>query len=306
MKRLQNRIAESRWALPITAAYGLLVCVAAGLITDGLWLQFCLLLVTTMMMAELNNTYALIRIFSRMVSCSFLVLTTMSLFVFRDLGVDVVQLCGVAFLLLIFRAYQNPTATGWVFYAFCAFSVSSIEFSQMLLFLPLWWIAMAIYVQCFSARTLIASILGLLMPYWFVAAWFIYTGQADVLTAHILSIFQFQTPFDFTIISFHQLLTFIFVFLLAVIGSVHFLMYSYQDRIRIRMCYEMFMFLDAACFIFAIVQPQNFNALFGMSIVLTAPLIGHYLALSNSKASNITSLILAAMALALTVFNLSV
>lgn len=304
MKRLQNRIAQSRWALPITAAYGLVVCVAGGLVSDGLWLQFLLLLVSTMMMAELNNTYSLIRIFSRMVSCSFLVLTTMSLFLFRDLEVDVVQLSGIAFLLLILRAYQNPGATGWVFYAFCALGVGSIEFAQMLLFVPVLWILMAVYVQCFSARTLIASILGIAMPYWFVAAWALYTGSLDFFATHFLSIFQFQTAFDFTIISFHQLLTISFVFILAVIGAAHFITFSYQDRIRIRMYYEMFMVLDVCCFVFAIVQPRHFNYLLGMAIVLTSPLIGHYLALSHSRLSNITSMMLAAAALALTLFNL--
>lgn len=305
MKRLQNRIAQSRWALPITVAYGIVVCVAGGLVTESLWLQFALLLASTVLMAELNNAYSLIRIFSRMVSCSFLVMTTMSLFLFKDIGIGVVQLSTITFLLLILRSYQNPTATGCVFYAFCALGVGSIEFSQLLLFVPLLWIVMAVYVQCFSSRTLIASILGILMPYWFVAAWLLYTGNLDFLVAHFLSIIQFQPAFDFTIISFHQLLTFMFVFALAVTGTVHFLVYSYQDRIRTRMHYEMFMVLDACCCVFAIVQTQHFDMLLGMAIVLTALLIGHYLALSHSRASNISFFALMAMAVAITMFNLA-
>lgn len=304
MKRLQNRIAQSRWALPMTVIYGFVVCVAGGLVTEALWLEFTSLLVSTILMAELNNAYSLIRIFSRMVSCSFLVLTTMSLFLFKDIGVDVVQLSTILFLLLLLRSYQDNTATGWVFYAFCALGVGSIEFPQLLLFVPILWIIMAIYVQCFSARTLFASVLGLLMPYWFVAAWLFYTNNLEFLSTHFLSIIQFQTAFDFTIISFHQLLTLVFVFVLALIGAVHFLTYSYQDRIRTRMHYEAFMVLDACCFIFAIVQTQHFNVLLGMTIVFTSPLIGHYLALSHSKVSNISFFVLAAAAVAITIFNL--
>lgn len=307
MKRLQNRIAQSRWALPVTAVYGLLVTLAAGLVTDGLWLNFALLFVSTVMMAELNNANSLIRIYSRMVSCSFLVMTTMSLFLFRSTDVGVVQITFIGFLLFLFRAYQDQSATGWTFYAFLSLGIGSVVFPQALLFVPLLWVVMAVNVMCFSVRTLFASILGLVTPYWFVVAWLFLsgTGNLSYLSAHFLSIFQFARPFDFSVISFHQLLTMVFVMLLAAIGAVHFFMYSYQDRIRIRMYYEMFIVLDAFCFVFAIVQPQHFNSLLGMAIVLTSPLIGHYLALSHSRMSNVSFMLLSAMALAVTMFNLT-
>ena len=108
VKRLQNRIAQSRWALPITIIYGLVVCLTVELMGYGQWMTFALLLVATLMMAELNNGYSLIRIYSRMVSCSFMVMITMSLTLFESVTVAVVMVAFIAFLLLIFRAYQNP------------------------------------------------------------------------------------------------------------------------------------------------------------------------------------------------------
>lgn len=304
MKRLQNRVAQSRWALPVTTVYALVVCLAGGLVTEGLWLQLALLLVSTMMMVELNNHYSLIRIFSRMVSCPFMVLTAMAVFLFKSQDVCLVQLSVIAFLLLVLRAYQAPSATGWVFYAFCALGVGSAVFPQLLLFVPLLWILMAVYVQCFNARTLVASLLGLLVPYWFVAAWFLYVGDFSYLGAHLLSVFRFDFPFGISVIDIPRMLMFVFVLVLAFIGSVHFVMFSYQDRIRIRMHYEMFMVLDAACLLFAIVQPRHFDMLLGMAIVFTSPLIGHFLALSHSRASNMTFLLLVAATLAITSFNL--
>lgn len=304
MKRyLQNRIAQSRWALPATVVYGLIICLVGGLVSDGLWLQFALLIVSTLLMATLNNTYSLIRIYSRMVSCSFLVMTTIALFLFRDLGVDVVQLSFITFLILLLRAYQDQSAVGWVFYAFTALGVGSIAFTQLLYFVPILWVLMAVNVMCFSPRTLFASVLGLIMPYWFVAAYLLYTGNLGFLSTHFLQLFQFGQVLDFTIISFHQLLTLLFVLLLAVIGAVQFVMFSYQDRIRTRMMYELFITLDICCFVFAFLQPQHLNELLGMAIVLTAPLIGHFLALTHSRLSDITSIIIAIAALAMTAFN---
>ena len=306
MKRLQNRIATSRWSLPVTVAYGLLVSLAAGLITKALWLNFALLFASATMMVELNNSNALIRIYSRMVSCSFLVMTTMSLFLFQTINVAVVQITFIAFLLFLLRSYQEPNATGLTFYAFCALGIASIVFPQILLFLPPLWIVMAIYIQSFSPRTFMSSIIGVLAPYWFVAAWLIYTGRYAWLGTHLISILQFGTPLYLVDVKLHEWLTFAYVLSCALIGGIHFIMYSYQDRIRIRLIYEMFIVLDGLTMLFALIQPQHFDCLLGMAIVLTAPIIGHWLALTSSKLSNIASMLLAAAALALTIYNMIV
>lgn len=305
MKRLQNRIATSRWSLPVTVAYGLLVSLAAGFVTEVSWQNFALLFVSVMMMVELNNSNALIRIYSRMVSCSFLVMTTMSLFLFQTVDVAVVQITFIAFLLLMLRSYQEPNATGLTFYAFCALGIASIVFPQILLFLPPLWIVMATYIQNFSPRTFLSSIIGVIAPYWFVTAWLIYTGKYAWLGTHFISILQFGTPFYLVDVKLQEWLTFALVLLCAIIGSIHFLMYSYQDRIRIRLIYEMFIVLDGLTMFFALIQPQHLDCLLGMAIVLTAPIIGHWLALTSSKLSNIVSMLLAAAAFALTIYNMT-
>ncbi len=256
------------------------------------------------MMVELNNSNALIRIYSRMVSCSFLVMTTMSLFLFRTIDVAVVQITFISFLLFLLRSYQEPNATGKTFYAFFALGIGSIVFPQTLLFMPALWIVMAIYIQSFSPRTFLSSIIGVIAPYWFVAAWLIYTGNYAWLGTHFINVLQFGTPFYLVDIQLHEWLTFAFVLLCAVIGGAHFIMYSYQDRIRIRLFYEMFIVLDGLTMFFALIQPQHFDCLLGMAIVLTAPIIGHWLALTSSRLSNIVSILLATAAFALTIYNM--
>lgn len=245
-KRLQNRVALSRWALPVTIVYGLAICLIVGMMEREQLSTFVLLVVSSLMMAELNNSYSLIRIYSRMVSCSFLVMTSMCLRLFPSAEVVVVQLTFIAFLLLIWRAYQNPGAVGWVFYAFLALGVSSIVFPKALLFVPVLWVLMGTNVLCLSARTLLASILGLLTPYWFFAAWLFYTNDLGMLAGHFASVVSFQPLFQFNGIDIHHLLTFGFILLVAVIGATHFLIYSYQDRIRIRLIYETFIVLMPA------------------------------------------------------------
>ena len=83
-KRRQERFALSRFALPVTAIYGALATLAAGVIEQELWLQTAALFAATIMMVFLNNRYSLIRVYSRMVSCSYLVLILWLVFYFHQ------------------------------------------------------------------------------------------------------------------------------------------------------------------------------------------------------------------------------
>ena len=304
-KRTQNLVAESRLTLPVVIVWAVAVWIACGLLSKQLWMQFACFGVSSFLMMVLNNVNVLIRIYSRMVSCSFLVLSCAACFLFDSMGDGIVQLCIIASYLTLFRTYQDNRSVGWTFYAFLSLGIGSVVFPQMLLFVPLLWILMAVCVISFSPRTFMSSLLGLLTPYWLVLVWLLYEGNVSWLGAHFLSVVRFTTPFDLSGIGIHQWLTFAFVLVAALTGAIHFILYSYQDRIRIRLIYEMFMTIDGFCFLLALVQPQFFDCLMGMAIVLTAPLIGHFLALTHSRLSGIAFIVFAVAALGLTIFNIT-
>ena len=77
-KTFQNKVAASRYSLPITATLATLVWVAVGLLVSNIWVEFAFTAMSTLLMVELNNRNALMRTYSRMVSCSFLALMTMA------------------------------------------------------------------------------------------------------------------------------------------------------------------------------------------------------------------------------------
>lgn len=302
--RTQNRVAQSRWTLSFTAVYAALACLAAGVLTRQLWIQPLLLAVSTLMLIEFNNANSLIRIYSRMVSSSFLVMMTMSAFLLPSTEVAVTQMAFILFYLYFFKAYQDPTSAGWVFYAFMGIGIASITFVQILFFVPVLWILLATNVLAFSARTFFASILGIIAPYWFVGGYYAYMNDLDYFRRHLLELLQLAPAFNMGILDEHRIITGCFILLLAVLGSVHFLIYSYQDKIRTRMMYETFITLAACSIAFTALQPRHFDKLLGMTIVTTAPLIGHYLALSHSKISNICFFVIIALALTITAYNL--
>ncbi len=287
----------------MTAIYCVLVFVLTQVAAQGQWIQLPILCASTILMVLLNNTHSLIRIYSRMVSCSFAVLMVMSPFLYGSPNESLAQLLFILFLFFIFHAYQDKRAVGWVFYAYAALGIASILYVQMLFLLPILWVLQATNVLAASPRTYCASILGVLMPYWFMGAYCLYAGQTQTLVDHFAEIGNWQPPFDFTPLDVHRLATLAFAVVLGIIGTAHFLAYSYQDKIRTRMLYEMFIALEVCFMILLVLQPQHFDMLLSLLIVVVSPLIGHFLSLTHSRLSNITFFSLITIALLLTVFN---
>ncbi len=304
IKRTQNRIAESRWALPICAAYTLLICLISGLFSEGIWAQLALTAIATLLMVELNNRNSLIRIYSRMVSCSFLVMTMMTPHKIESIDGCIVSMCFVAFYLALCNAYQDKKATGYVLWAFAAIGVASIVWIQILLFIPVLWVLTATNILAMSLRTFVTSILGVIMPYWFLSAYYIYIGDIMPIVDHIATIANFEPLFIYKNCSINDFLPLCFIILLAITGSIHFLRTSYKDKIRTRMIYEMFITMSVATIVLILLQPQHANIATHLLIISTAPLIGHFLALTSTKITNIASLAIMATALVITALNL--
>ena len=203
MKRFQNRVAESRYALSLMVVYALGIWYLGGLVERQLYFQLAFLTVSTYLMMELNNSNALIRIYSRMVSCSFLALTTTATFLFPSLREALVQLCLITFYTIIFHTYQDKEAPGLTFYAFLCLGIASVLFVQVLFFVPFLWLLIGFKMMAFSFRMFCASLIGLLTPYWFLAPMSLFTGHFDAFVAHFIGIAQFRPLFQYQDISEH-------------------------------------------------------------------------------------------------------
>ena len=98
--------------------------------------------------------------------------------------------------------------------------------------------------------------------------------------------------------------TLLFVLLLTFTGIIHFLRQSSNDKLRTQMIYELFIFVTLAIILFYVLQPQHYVFLLRMLIVNTATLIGHFLALTRTKTTNIAFFVILALTLVLTGYNI--
>lgn len=303
-KRIQNKIAASRFSLPVTATLAALVWVAVGFMQCNIWVEFAFTITSTLLMVELNNRNSLMRTYSRMVSCSFLMLVTMAFLPEPSLKSSIVTMCFIAYYLIIWNGYQDRSSTGWTFYAFACIGLASMVFVQTGYYLPFLWLLMIACSNNFSLRTFCASILGLIMPYWFAVGYYAYTDTLDDLLNHFIEFINYRELFVYSQVTVHEVVNLIYIVILAIIGAVHFLHTSYADKIRTRMIYDSFIIMDILSLVFIILQPQHGKELGGIMIVNTAPLIAHFITFTKGKVSNILFITLLVTMVLIMLYNI--
>ena len=303
-KQLQNTIAESRWTLTVVSVLTTSVWAVVCLNNLSVIAPFLCMLFSTFLMMELNNSNALIRIYSRMVSCCYMLLTTMATFQFVSMRAASVVLCMVGFYTCIFRCYQDQRSPGWVFYAFLCMGFSSIVWVQTLYFVPIVWVLLATKLLAPSVRNYVSSLFGLLLPNIVAFGILLYRGEWQLAVQHFNELINFGSLANYWLLSVNQIVTAAWVILCAIIGTVHYIRKKSADSIRNRMLYSFFINLNTVSIIFLCLQPQHFDALLGTVIASTSPLIGHFFALTHTKITNFTFKFLALGTFVITLYNL--
>lgn len=305
MKRLQNKVAESRRTFPFAMLYGTAIWLLAGLIKEQWWLQYACFVLSVLLVMRINSKNLLIRIYSRSVSVAFIFLSCAAVLLFPSWRGGIVQTCFIATLMLLYDSYQDNTAVDKAYFAFLLLGFATMFDVHVLFYLPLVWFMMIVIVYALSWRTFLASLLGLITPYWFMIGWLLWRKEENFETLFGLFARQdiLQFPFDFETIPIPTRLVIIFTAVMMVIGSLHFIHSSFRDKIRVRQLYYSFIIIGFYSLALLVLQPQNELA-FRMLIISTSPLIGHYWALTNSRISNIIVCTLSIALILLTAFNL--
>lgn len=304
VKRLQNKIAESKLALPVMLAYSVCVWAAAGGGWQGWWLQLGGMLAAAVLMAQLNSSFALLRIYSRMVSCTFLALTCSASFLFSSVTAMTIPVLLAASLLLLFRSYQDKTATRWVFYAYACCGLATLADIHYAWYFPVLLLLTGWQLQALSWRTLSAAMLGVLLPYWLWTSWVVWNGDTEPLTTHIAGLADWNLTPDYSVLGLQQLLVLGLAAVLMLTGTVHYVQKQSGDKIYVRRLHNCFIWLSLLTAAFIAVQPQYWKLLIPILTISVSPLTAHFTALTNTKATNAAFIAISTATLAITIYNL--
>ena len=276
----------------------------SGLFSHNLWGQFACFVVSTYLMVELNNSNALIRIYSRMMSCSYILLVCMSPFLFHSTSTMLLSICTIATFIALFITYQDKQSMGWTFYGFTSLGIASVIDVRMLYFAPVLWVAMVFYLRSMTLRTFLTSIFGLLCPYWFLSLYLIYTDDFTPAIEHFSQLARFGRVADITGLPLNMLLSTGLTFILGVTGIVHYVRNRINDKTRTRMLFNTFILVGIASMVFIILQPQLYMPLLTMMIITTSPLIAHFIALTDTRITNWSFMAIVLAVLSLTLINI--
>ena len=179
--------------------------------------------VTAYLMLQLNNLHALIRIYSRIVSCSFLLLSCACCFLFPSIRGGILQMGVVAMYTILLFGYQDRGAAGKTFYAFVFYGIASMAYADLLYFLPLIWLLMGTNLLMLSWRTWGASVLGVLTPYWFAFGWLMWQGDPTPLADHLATMTDFQFPVNYARLGISFMSVVALLIVCTITGIIHYL-----------------------------------------------------------------------------------
>lgn len=304
MKRFQNKVAEGRFSLPIASIYGVLALLAAGLINQNFWFPILLMALCVYLMAEMNNRNALLRIRSRMVSCCFIMLMSMSSMLLLDTNVSLALLCFVAYQFLIFYTCQNPGAVGIVFYAFFFIGMASLISVHLLLLVPVLLLLLSRPLYGLSGRTMSAAVMATMVPYWMTIIYLIYIGDYEPLMAHFSPLADTSILFNYEKVTIGMVINFAVVVVSMLTGIVHFMQNAYKDKIRVRLLFRMMIVLSLILMILIAVAPAMYNYLLPMMVVTVSPLIAHFFTFTDSRITNYTFITWLVITILITLYSL--
>lgn len=273
----------SNLTLPVVAVVALACWLAPAPADWRLWAGAGVALLSAYALMELNNRFTLLRMRSRLVSATYLVLalSVPALHAF-DASVSVPALCLVACYAALFPAYQLLRAEGYAFHAFLCIGVGSMLFPPLLLVVPPLLFCMLVRLRCLSWRVFCAVLIGLVTPYWLYAGYAVWQNRLDTAFLYLSEWLAPGVP-DYSGVTLPQAVTAGVFFFFSVVATIHFRHTAYNDKIRTRMYFHVFATVEFFLWAGLVLLPQHFGSWLSLIALNSSPLVAHYYALGRGR-----------------------
>lgn len=308
-KRLQNRITAGRFTLPAAILLSLFCWILTSIllpevpaikssyplwdtIIDGYipaWastpLSFILYGMIGYFLIELNNTFAIIRMRASVQTAIYFLFISVCPAMHPLYAGDFASIAFLISLFFLFRGYQHPRPAGIMFYSLLFIGLGSLFFPQLTLFIPLYWIG-AYSFQALTPKSFFGSLVGWCLPYWLLLGHAYFYDEMDLFYQPFIELATFRSInlWDFPM---WKIATLGYLFVLYLVSSIHCLVAGYEDKIRTRSYLHFFIFLNFCIFAYILLQPVLTVHLLPLLLIGVSILTGHFVVLTNSRASNV-------------------
>ncbi len=287
--RLQNRIAGSEMTLPLCAVFAALMWwFPLGQNPLDCVIGLALAILTAYVLMEINNRFQLIRVRTRMVSGAWILFAgaTASLHVWQHGSIVALALIIAHFFL--FESYEKRQPIRDSFHAGLFLGIGILFVPWIVVFVPLFLLHQAVYLRSATLRTFFAILFGALFPTMVVLVPSVITDDYICLTNWYLLLTDVLPvlPDNYLALTLQQAVSFILPALLTILGGLHYLSTSYNDKISVRMLLYIFVTDAFLILLFAVLQPQHLDYMLPSLLVCGLPLAVHFFALTKSWFTN--------------------
>lgn len=268
-----------------------------------LWITLVETGILVYVLMEWNSQCQMLRVRSRMISATVLAFVA----AFPALQVSTWCWLPALFLLLsyfvAFKSYGQLNPQGWVFYSFLFVSAGSLMFPPMLLAVPFMFFAFGHQLRILSVKSVTASVLGLLFPYWTYGLFCLVGGWNEVFWRDSwVRALALCLP-DYSNVLPWQWILFVMLLVLGTIGIVHFVRTSYNDKIRTRQFFYTLLSLHFPLLFNVVWFPDCAGLTLPLLLVNSAPFIAHFFVLARGRSMNFWFLFVLFVLVAVACFN---
>lgn len=288
--RFQNIAAGSAVTLPLCAVLAtVLWCCPDG---PGDWVSitgWVLSGLVTYILAQTNNVHTLVRIPTRLLSSSWLLMVACMGFMHPLQSATLISLSLSVSYFLLFCAYQRRVPTPWIFHSFLCLGAGCIFFPHMLLVPLLFYFYLVAFLRSLTWKGFWAGFIGLFLPFWVWGGTCAILRDFSPLVAWYRQLICWPLPTldDYRHMSVAMLVAMAVPTLFVLVGMVHYLYTKYDDKIKVRMFFYVYVVQTVVFWLLMLAQPQHRPQWLALFLVSGSPLVAHYFALTHSWISNL-------------------
>lgn len=217
------------------------------------------------------------------------------------------MLCVIGYLLslnFLFCSYQENHPERYIFHSFIFLGFSIVLFPKLVVLILFYFIVMIVQLRAFTLRTLFAGGMGLFVVAEAYAVYLYIAGKPLEIEvpSYMISLDIFKNYLaHWNPVQLINIGAVIFFFL---VGSIHYSITNFNDKIRTRMLFYVIITQGFLFVVMLALSPADYDFLSRLIILITAPVVAHYFVLGRGWVVDFFFGLFLLMLAALTVFNL--
>ena len=301
LNRFQIQVATGRFTLPVVV----IVCLLLWGISLQKWNELASMAIIGLIgyvMIEANTAFNLIRTRTSLPVSIYGWIATALFFLHQWEWSNLIPLIFILSVFQQFRCYESSSPTNPVYHAFLFIGLGSLIFPPFIYFVPL-FLGSMIPFRAMSGRSFLASLFGIITPYWFLFGYAFFFDKMELFWEPIEEMTYFH-PIVYNHLTPTEIISWGIITLLLIVSSIHYGYAAYMDKTRTRIYHSFVAFAGFWATLFSILQPVHLQKLMPIQLICMAFLSGHLFSLTRNRFSGILFIVIFATFILLMIFNL--